>query len=481
MRTERLIRFLLGILAAGVGVLLLNWLLRLRNVHRVSTVIRSEWEGGSERDFNPQRIRRLPQSLRNYCAFAAPQSGQEGILNSSKLRLRGVFLVHRHGDRSPILSIPKRGGAETACGLREPSEWEDWTSLKEALDNPQSPLSSRLHIPTSLRSFPLLPHPPLCIEGQLTAFGAVQLFRVGRYFHSAYRDFLDNGSGELETSLWTSPYTRTFHSALAFLAGLNMSREHSLQRSPTTHFCRGKSCQCLRLNSLRKSFESIRHQRFLQSRSTKLKEAVHNLGNVILGQDALNDPLSLFDTLMGAFACRGLDLPCVEGNCALPTHLDTFLKFHTDRMRGLNGERGGVLGKLAAAESVPILRDVVSAGRLIQGELNSPRRFFRYFSGHDVTLRPLLISLRLYSGLIPHYAARLVFELYQSLASGDVLIRVLYNGKDMTSDVSWCEAELSRVDGVSLCPLRAFKAFLRDELFQAQGAEDLKHLCSQPL
>ena len=59
------------------------------------------------------------------------------------------------------------------------------------------------------------------------------------------------------------------------------------------------------------------------------------------------------------------------------------------------------------------LREVVSVGRLMQGELNSESRYFRHFSGHDVTLRPLLIAMGLFDGRVPHYAARITFQLYQ--------------------------------------------------------------------
>lgn len=48
---------------------------------------------------------------------------------------------------------------------------------------------------------------------------------------------------------------------------------------------------------------------------------------------------------------------------------------------------------------------------------------------HDTTLIPLLVCLRIYDGQWPPFMANLIFELYKEKESGNMYMRVLYNGQ----------------------------------------------------
>ena len=156
---------------------------------------------------------------------------------------------------------------------------------------------------------------------------------------------------------------RTFQSAIALLVGLfGKSAPASvlplrLSWSPTTHFCRQRSCACPGIGAMRAAFETERHRWFSESRNeSRLQTAVKNVAENIVFQPSLRDPLQLFDSLMGSYVCRRLQLPCFEGNCALNSHVEAMHDFHTWRMAQMTADRKGVLPRLAAAEALPILR-----------------------------------------------------------------------------------------------------------------------------
>jgi hypothetical protein len=62
----------------------------------------------------------------------------------------------------------------------------------------------------------------------------------------------------------------------------------------------------------------------------------------------------------------------------------------------------------------------VGIGFLLQDIYNlftapAPRPKFSLISGHDTTLFPILTALGVFDGLWPHYAGRIVFELYSTV------------------------------------------------------------------
>ena len=63
------------------------------------------------------------------------------------------------------------------------------------------------------------------------------------------------------------------------------------------------------------------------------------------------------------------------------------------------------------------------------------------YSGHDATLRPLLLALRLPLTHWPPYASRLIFELYKPVSSksqSEYLFKIIYNGRDVTRQLPFC-------------------------------------------
>ena len=114
---------------------------------------------------------------------------------------------------------------------------------------------------------------------------------------------------------------------------------------------------------------------------------------------------------------------------------------------------------------------------------------FVLYSCHDKTLQYLLSSLGLIkeTPYIP-YAARLSFEVYRSEMNTQFYLRMLYNGKDVTSLVSFCEGGKSlrvkrgrKLGKADLCPIENVIRFTHDDFFAPLNATNFKDACVAPI
>ena len=104
----------------------------------------------------------------------------------------------------------------------------------------------------------------------------------------------------------------------------------------------------------------------------------------------------------------------------------------------------------------PLLDEIEARYQNITHGITDSR--FVLYSGHDLTLQPLLGTLGIAGDdEHPPFAACLVLELYRMKEGGGHFLRVLYNGQDRTEMLRFCEIE-DLVDG--LCPLRHFCRFV---------------------
>ncbi|PAV65289.1 hypothetical protein WR25_13029 [Diploscapter pachys] len=130
------------------------------------------------------------------------------------------------------------------------------------------------------------------------------------------------------------------------------------------------------------------------------------------------DPLRLVDKALGNYICRRKALPCANGHC--------------------------------------LTYDLLS----------------QIFSGHDVSLTPLARCLRFPYIDPPYYATRMVFEIYDN-SNGSFFIRVLYDGVDVTSHLSFCKNKL--ID--SLCPATLFQNYFDTFLQNFLGISSVSEVC----
>ncbi|XP_016967636.1 2-phosphoxylose phosphatase 1 [Drosophila biarmipes] len=346
-----------------------------------------------------------------------------------------------------------------------------------------------------------------------------------------------------EVVVFTTRYRRTFQSALAMLfsllpadkwLALNVRESHSMA------FCFGE-CSCPQSALLRKRLEAMGDKQLLKR--ADVLEVMQWIGGTILQHtpNGISNPFEVVDALLTVL-CHDAALPCrrkklnstpkplrknanqelvdvinidqdetaanllqegqtqlepdspeVEnGNpalqadepqegCVEPTHVDTLMSFADELSQRSAGHAYYKLSGLL--RSYGMIRHIVSYMlKMISGD----RTKFVLYSGHDCTMQYLTAALGIITsqGQTIAYASRLAFEVYRSEAHTDYYFRVVYNGKDVTQQIDFCEGGKSlrvtrdsRGNKADLCPIENIIRFLHEDYFSPLNATNFKEAC----
>ena len=166
--------------------------------------------------------------------------------------------------------------------------------------------------------------------------------------------------------------------------------------------------------------------------------------------------------------CHHLPFPCAKDGSRCMTR-DMFFVAMADANRQFCDRYTGPNGGLEATRlSIsPFMKEIKEA--LFSSVSNDKiNKKITIFSGHDTVIAPVLAALGVYRQkdlcVWPPYASRIVFEVYVKAnaatssftvdqAKEEVMIRVLYNGLDVTKDIEECGKVMK--DKTPLCPLGA--------------------------
>lgn len=412
-------------------------------------------------------------------------------------KLLSVQVMIRHGDRYPLYSIPKTKRPSIDCTLstsRKPSH--------PLLDSfiAHMGLGGRGHWESPLSSVPRLPNHSACEMGELTQTGVVQHLLNGQLLHHAYKRHNLLPSDWSPRQLWveTTGKSRTLQSGLAFLYGFAPGFDWTrltVRHQWSTLFC-GSSCDCPARN--RHLEEEQRRQYRLRVADGELErtyvEMARTLGVLTRQLRAANPVDSLLCHL-----CHQLSFPCVAAGDAGSGGCLTMAQFAAIRRQQLDDEadrrRAGLYRKYAVLAMHPYLNRTAAKMERVAKASEAGRRggeeVFALASAHDVTVAPLLSALGLEEARFPRFAARIVFELWKSPAAakkkggkgekskrkdGDLFVRVLYNGEDVTFQTAFCRSH-ERHAGQPLCPLNNFLSFVRKDMFSVVDATSYKEAC----
>uniref|UniRef100_A0A6P4E594 2-phosphoxylose phosphatase 1 n=1 Tax=Drosophila rhopaloa TaxID=1041015 RepID=A0A6P4E594_DRORH len=346
-----------------------------------------------------------------------------------------------------------------------------------------------------------------------------------------------------EVVVFTTRYRRTFQSALAMLfsllpadkwLALNVRESHSMA------FCFGE-CSCPQSALLRKRLEAMGDKQLLKRGD--VLEVMQWIGGTLLQHtpNGISNPLEVVDALLTVL-CHDAPLPCrrkkpvptpkplkkspnqevvdvinidqdetvvnplqegqnqlepdspeVEnGNpsvqaeesqegCVEPAHVDTLMSFADELSQRSAGHSYYKLSGLL--RSYGMIRHIVSYMlKMISGD----RTKLVLYSGHDCTMQYLTAALGIITsqGQTIAYASRLAFEVYRSEAHTDFYFRVVYNGKDVTQQIDFCEGGKSlrvtrdsRGNKADLCPIENIIRFLHEDYFSPLNATNFKEAC----
>lgn len=417
-------------------------------------------------------------------------------------KLLSVQVMIRHGDRYPLYSIPKTKRPAIDCTLsvnRQPSH----PLLNGFISHMGQ--GGRGNWDSPLGTVPRLPNHSACDIGELTQTGVVQHLRNGQLLREAYRrhNLLPSDWSPRQVWMETTGKSRTLQSGLAFLYGFLPDfdwKKLTVRHQWSTLFCSG-ACDCPARNKFLE--EEQRRQYQLRVANTELErtyvEMARTLGLPTRQLRAANPIDSLLCHL-----CHGIPFPCVPAGDGGTGGCLTMAQFAVIRQQQLEDEEDrrkvGLYHKYAILAMYPYLNRTASKMERV-ARISEARRqqrlvgeeLFTLSSAHDVTMAPLLSALGLEEARFPRFAARVVFELWKGPPvmqgqpkkkgtkgdkpkDGEVFIRLLYNGEDVTFHTTFCRLHIRHAKQ-PLCPLKNFLLFVRRDMFSLVNAMSYKEAC----
>eukprot|EP01060_Flectonema_neradi_P000924 TRINITY_DN10545_c0_g1_i1.p1 TRINITY_DN10545_c0_g1~~TRINITY_DN10545_c0_g1_i1.p1 ORF type:complete len:464 (+),score=55.13 TRINITY_DN10545_c0_g1_i1:43-1434(+) len=381
-----------------------------------------------------------------YCK-RTPPTGDEGE-HSKGMKLLGVTLLIRHGDRSAIHSIP----GTTAVPEYNCSNLPTWDPrIRSYSENDGKPLPDRQ--PPFEVTKPS--DPGHCLPGQLSHHGFQQLSQIGSFLHSRYSPHIATTGSNIYCR--STDYARTLNSAASFLSEFSKAQTsadsndqlkiHVFEKESdeTMHGVgvRGQSAGSNQPNRPSSGEQVImggcNAAVTLSESQRKVYRKPGHLAQdlaVLFGTRAAEKSTTDLADAIHAGACHEHSLPCGDGGCLSATTAAALLKaadqFYCDRFAGSNG--GLRAAKLAM---YPFMKSVSTGLQSIaEGTSKTP---FRVYFGHDTVIAPILSSLGAFDCRWPPYASRIAIELWSDESTPDShLVRILYNGKHISRNIEGC-------------------------------------------
>lgn len=389
-----------------------------------------------------------------------------------------VHVFIRHGERTPLLNIAGNNSKTYNCKF---STWYKGSNEKfRAFPKRMDQMSrKRRHF----QRFSPYPNQSICSSYVLTSRGALQQLQQGKYFFDLYnkhlRLFSKNETVSKQIKVKTTAYSRTYQSAIAFLYGLLPLFDITaldVDSVTNVHFCASKSprqptCKCQNSKHLYSCVllflkESSKNDSFH-------RKAPEYISTILGSFTAVSDTAD--GELLGF--CNNLKMICFM--CNQSKCSDKTSDARTDKQLAKWNYLNAIVLKYASIEMTPVLLEVVQNMKdLIEGV--GKTKIFNLYSGHDMTLSPLLYVLGIHDGKRIPFASRLVIELYEKEdvhKTDQFFLKFLYNGADKSRDVIFCRNKT--VD--NFCSLELFIDFATSKLLQRIGYASYTDACSGKL
>ncbi|ELT92533.1 hypothetical protein CAPTEDRAFT_92537 [Capitella teleta] len=390
-----------------------------------------------------------------------------------------VHLFIRHGDRSPMYTLPNHKAPSLSCSLRNRDEAIEFISTMDAVRTSLPKKRPKSY----LNRHNFYPDTKVCNGAMLTDLGALQHLSLGRHLHKKYivkLRLLQTNNTKEQLYVRSTDYSRTFQSALALVHGLQPGfdlSELNLDIVQSTHMCSHTSsdlpCKCQTTRDLLIAIKKEERRR--QANDSAIMTIKAEVGQVLAVPPSSLPWVSAILEVAMTHICHDLPLPCVNINGS-----SSCISWQTVGKMWSHHDKEGLLSTSNYAAHRrdrllmhPLLYEV--ANRLLHVTRNEERTRVVLYSGHDLTLTPLLKVLGLFDGRWPPYASRLALETWRN-HDNEHFIRVVYNGEDVTSSLRLCDHD-ELVDG--LCPLDKFIYFVRYKDIQFFGKSSYAEACGE--
>lgn len=402
-------------------------------------------------------------SALQYCNFPSSEdiaSSEEGLKPGDNFTLEQVIVVIRHGDRSPMGQNVYKKFKVTPdyCNIEpgRPPTRSDLAAFYKTISEDQIKLMRQgWKLPMSP-----LPNSKVCGIAMLSQLGVVQHMHNGEILRKRYiknNNFLssplhDRNLLRDNIHVVTTTRTRTMQSAVALLYGLIPNfRLPEVQihysASDTFHL---KHCEAL--SAMAPFIKKVQYQSYLGNRK---KSSIKKLAKVF---DMNDHPGVLIDSFINGFLCKGIQLPCNNGECIDLEDLNELIDAEEHTTRELSLKSPYVNQSMLIGQ--PLLEKLTNF--MLRKLKRTTVPDFVLFSGHDTTLKILIRTLGITEYRWPPLGSRLVFELWSDAQGENAHIKILMNGKDYTLKTKPCipVKEKGSRAVLSACPFKTFHDFV---------------------
>ncbi|ULT95437.1 hypothetical protein L3Y34_004281 [Caenorhabditis briggsae] len=398
------------------------------------------------------------QLVRKHCQFVEDRdlNGSEGKTEHPNATLVSLLAVVRHGDRYGLVMD---GGCQIATE-QESMEFNKYLATIEKQKN-------LFAIPVNLADKKLTTSKDKCAVGMLTPRGAIQEFMMGRFLFNQYKNttLFNTTDTPVNITVTFSHLQRTFDSGVALASGFLDQNQTTIrtpiefQQGSVYYGCTDSGCDCdENIIMLLEMSKAERQGLYRLEVEEKTQQVVQKLFAELNYSTPNMDPLDIIDNLVSRFACPRKPLPCDDRYCASYLFFGDIFEYFSKQSAKLFDLNIGVERQYRVLSAYPILRYVG-----LMAETNGKQ--VKLFSSHD-TIVGAILRILTDSGKYTDwqvFAARIVFEIYET-AEKVKLLRVVYDGQDITSLVKFCKSL-----EFGLCPVSDLKQFLAVGIFEMAG------------
>ena len=339
-----------------------------------------------------------------------------------------IQVLTRHGSRAPLKGIPLANFSSFRC----PDGDEYLTDLNRS-------------------------EMKKCSRGKLTWKGCRQHEALGRHIKTIYG--LDPEEASSHMRVITTDYQRTIQSAKCFLNGLLGQRQYpTLRKAQGILFPDERTGYLSHCPSFDYAWQETQQgPKFERARKiwwVAKAEMKQFLGRARRRIKPYQGPVEFYEGLIchychlyGTVNSSSMT-PCIRNECVSPSLVlqtieaaDMTTKLQNDETVSLKSVHPAsfimssllLFVQMALLQIQPFIAQILSNFKKWIG--GSRAHDFILYSGHDTTVSAVLTALHAFDGHRPPYAARVIFELWKKKNEENYMVRTLYNGHVIKSDI----------------------------------------------
>ena len=332
-----------------------------------------------------------------------------GLVPQASYELIGVLIVTRHGDRGPMMPVRNLSSINCSHKASFSSQYKQYVS---SIVN-ASKTNDYSNFARSFLKFPVLPYLHRCNVAQLTPQGVIQHLKLGKVLKELYISRFNLLSHPWEPDdvvIYSTKFRRTFQSALAFLYGFlpkfDLS-ELKMLMGQGLSYC-NNNCNCDLVVSLDEKYNQER--KAYRNSHPGVLELIEKLSTIVKdgpGSPDIVNPVAMRDALM-TYTCHSHKLPCYEGVCVQPEDVSSIISYEEWESKQ---KKSRAKNKASKLRSYGLLKDLAN---YVDTMMRDGKPKVALFSAHDKTINYLLTSLGATVYQMPHYASRLIIEVYKN-------------------------------------------------------------------